>query len=351
MKQTLVERALNNGGKLTPLLIDEKLTGGLGLCNPSIYMDNDEIIMNIRNVSYTLHHCEGDMKFQTRWGPLNYVRPDTDATLRTTNFFYKNEQYYKVDTGEFDKNPIWEFIGLEDARIVRWEGRLYYCGCRRDVKSDGESRMEMSEIKFEGNTVREISRLRLPSPDENSYCEKNWMPILDMPYHFVKWTSPTEVVKIDPTPIKKYNEELKTDLTWAKSVKVIHSGSKLLEGTEPRGSSQVITIGDYRMAVTHDCYNWYNEKEDRDAEYFHRFIVWDKEWNVVKFSEPWKFMNGKIEFCCGMVKDGKDILLTFGYQDNSAFLLRIPYSLVKTIVNTVHNTSTPTFVSFEEEGI
>tara|TARA_R100000234_G_scaffold19512_1_gene10968 strand:- start:8684 stop:9691 length:1008 start_codon:yes stop_codon:yes gene_type:complete len=332
MKQTLVERALNSGGKLTPLIVDNKETGGLGLCNPSIYIDNEEILMNVRNVSYTLHHCEGDMKFQTPWGPLNYVRPDYDAKLRTTNFLSKNNNYHKVDTSEFDLDPIWDFVGLEDARIVRWDGKLYYCGCRRDVKSDGQSRMEMSEIKIEGNTVREVSRLRIPATVKGSYCEKNWMPILDMPYHFVKWTSPTEVVKVDPTPVKKYNKELDTKLTWAKSTKTIYHGESLIQGAEPRGSSQVITIGDYRMAVTHDCVFWYNEKEDRDAEYLHQFIVWDKDWNVVSSSPHWKFMNGKIEFCCGMAKDGEDILITFGYQDNSAFLLRLPYHLVEKII-------------------
>ena len=73
MKQTLVERALNSGGKLTPLIVDNKETGGLGLCNPSIYKDNDEILMNVRNVSYTLHHCEGDMKYPMRSSSVSSV--------------------------------------------------------------------------------------------------------------------------------------------------------------------------------------------------------------------------------------------------------------------------------------
>tara|TARA_R110000751_G_scaffold263489_1_gene362744 strand:+ start:42 stop:1067 length:1026 start_codon:yes stop_codon:yes gene_type:complete len=338
MTKTLVQRAINAGGKLSPLIIDKNSTGGLGLCNPSIYNDDGNILGNVRNVSYTLHHCEGDMKFQTPWGPLNYVRPDNDATLRTKNYLTymdedRIEKSFLIETGEQDIKPIWEFVGLEDARLVRWDGKLFVCGCRRDVASNGESRMEMSEIKIEGNSVREISRLRLPSPAPDSYCEKNWMPVLDMPYHFVKWTSPTEVVKIDPTPVKKYNDELKTNLTWAKSVSVVyHGGDDVIEKVEPRGGSQVITIGDYRIAITHECEFWWSEKDDRDAEYTHRFIVWDMDWKVHAVSPPWKFMNGKIEFCCGMAKDGKDILITFGYQDNSAFLLRLPLTEVQKVI-------------------
>ena len=75
MEKTLVERALNSNGKITPLVIDNNATGGLGLCNPSIFNDGDgKIIGNVRNVSYTLQHCERDMKFQTPWGrnPTHY---------------------------------------------------------------------------------------------------------------------------------------------------------------------------------------------------------------------------------------------------------------------------------------
>ena len=77
---------------------------------------------------------------------------------------------------------------------------------------------------------------------------------------------------------------------------------------------------------------WYNRKEDRDAEYYHRFIVWDKDWNIQQVSPLWKFLNGKIEFCCGMAQDGDDILITFGYQDNSAFLVRLPLEEVQSIL-------------------
>lgn len=33
-------------------------------------------------------------------------------------------------------------------------------------------------------------------------------------------------------------------------------------------------------------------------------------------------MDGRIEFCCGMAADGDDLLITFGYQDNAAYLVR-----------------------------
>jgi predicted GH43/DUF377 family glycosyl hydrolase len=140
MKDSLVPTALEKGGIIKPLIIPAAETGGLGLCNPSIYHipNSTKYLVNVRNVSYYLHHCEGDQKYQTPWGPLNYVRPDNDAYLRTTNYIceyslgqQKLTKHKKVDTSKFKKEPEWDFVGLEDGRIVEWEGKTYLTGVRR----------------------------------------------------------------------------------------------------------------------------------------------------------------------------------------------------------------------------
>ena len=37
-------------------------------------------------------------------------------------------RYNKIDTTKLDKEPLWDFVGLEDSRIFRWEGDLYISG-------------------------------------------------------------------------------------------------------------------------------------------------------------------------------------------------------------------------------
>ena len=126
---TSIIKLAGEKGAITPLIIEGELTGGLGLMNPTILKDGDEWITNVRNVSYTLHHCdppnpkgcEQDGRFQTPWGPLNYVRPDEDPYLRTSNYIgYLNkgrgvERYHKIDTSRFPKMPEWDFVGHEDG--------------------------------------------------------------------------------------------------------------------------------------------------------------------------------------------------------------------------------------------
>jgi hypothetical protein len=321
--KNLAKQVIANGGSIYPLIISPSEINGTGLMNPSIFNDNGKLILNLRHVQYTLYHTRG--KFENRYGPLAYLNPENDITLRTNNYFCSLDDdllitsFSKIDTSRYDTTPVWEFIGLEDVRLVRWDDKLYACGVRRDTKPNGEGRMELSEIEILGNKVIEISRFRIPAPfNDDSYCEKNWMPILDMPYHFVKWTNPTEVVKVDP--INKTCEQ-------------VFLGKEYPSKRDIRGGSQVITIGDYRVAITHEVDLWRNKNNNKEATYCHRIITWDKDWNVVNISDEFDFMTGYVEFCVGMCIYNNNVLISFGYEDNTAYLLKVPmdyfYNLIK----------------------
>jgi len=326
MNKNLCKKVLSFGGSISPLIIPSNLTGGTGLMNPSIYVDGDSLIMNLRHVNYTLFHCEGEQIYNSRYGPLTYLNPENDIHLKTWNFFCKLnddlsiKEYAKVDTSKHDKPPVWEFHGLEDVRLVRWDGKLYMIGVRRDTKPNGEGRMELSEIILKSdNTVVEISRSRIEPPDNpDSYCEKNWMPIIDMPYHFIKWTNPTEVVMVNPL--------------LQMSEIVYKSQTIFPDSQNMRGGSQVIPWGDYRICIIHEVNMWYNKQSQKDAKYIHKFVVWDKSWNIIHVSEPFSLMDGEIEFCCGMAIWKEDLLITFGFQDNVAFILKVPKQIIGNII-------------------
>lgn len=312
----LCQLALANGGSVNYLTIPANITEGLGLTNPSIFYKDGMYLLNLRHVQYALYHSEGDQRFQTPWGPLAYLNPEDDVTLRTTNYLCQLdpntlaiEQHKKVDTSKLDVTPVWEFIGLEDARVVYWKDNLYLTGVRRDTKTDGEGRMELSLIDAGS---KESERYRI-EPPTHSYCEKNWMPILDMPFHYVKWTNPTEVVKVNPKKGTSTTVTLvEQDITFPRDL---------------RGGSQVITYGDYYVALTHEVELWFNEQAKKDAQYYHRFIVWDKNWKIVYHSDAFKFMTANIEFSCGLTFDGNDFIIPFGFQDSTAFILKLPVSI------------------------
>jgi predicted GH43/DUF377 family glycosyl hydrolase len=317
------EVVLNNDGIVKPLIIDSNLTNGTGLFNPSIFIDEDKILVNVRHCQYTLYHSEMNL-FEHAWGPLVYLNPENDVTLTTTNYFgelnedLSSKYYHKVDTSAFDITPIWEFVGLEDARIVKWNNKVYLSGVRRDVKTNGEGRMELSEIEFSEKGVKEISRFRIPAPNgDGSYCEKNWMPIIDMPYHYLKWSNPVEVVRAIP--------EDKACITT-------FLGNKIFFDRDQRGGGQVIPFEDGYLSLIHET-NLYNSIQERkDGTYRHRFIYWSKNWEPIHRSKEFSFMEAKIEFACGLAKRGNDIFITFGYQDNAAYVLKTNVNVIKEFI-------------------
>ncbi len=321
------KQCLDAGGDIFPIIIPARLTNGTGITNPSIFIDNDRILLNIRHVGYSLYLCENKQKFQTKWGPnyspFCYLHPEDDCKLRTINYLceldnenFTIKDYKKVDTSKLDITPIWDFIGLEDARLVRWDGRLFMCGVRRDTKTNGEGRMELSEI-VDGV---EVNRYRIEPPnDPNSYCEKNWMPILDKPFHFVKWSNPTEVVKVNLDNLTSETVYLSENFTQVKR--------------DIRGGSQVIRIGEYYVALTHEVNLWNTKHDKKDGRYYHRFVVWDKNFKIVKVSDEFNFMSAGVEFCCGMCIYGNQILITFGYQDNASFLLKVNTDYIRKLLN------------------
>jgi predicted GH43/DUF377 family glycosyl hydrolase len=310
----ICEQSILKGGKIVPLILPFKVTGGLGLTNPTILKIEDKLYVNIRHVQYSLYHSEKEQKFQSPYGPLSYLNPEDDITLTTKNFICEINpdsleiiNYKEVDTSLLDVKPIWEFVGLEDARLVNWDDKIQLTGVRRDTTTNGVGRMELSELN---NKFKEVSRKRIESTDKNSYCEKNWMPILDIPYHYVKWTTPTEVVKYDSKKgVAKKVHLVEQDVSFKRDI---------------RGGSQVVKYKDYYVALTHEVDLWNDEQGRKDAKYYHRFIVWNKDWNIVYHSDEFKFADARIEFSCGIHFERNHLLITFGFQDTTAFILEMP---------------------------
>lgn len=320
-----VKLALDHKGTIKPLLINPKDLCGPSLTNPSVLVVEDKIIVNIRNVNYTLYHSELN-KFEHMWGPLSYIHPENDIHLRTTNHIAELDNnldivhYSKIDTSKFDiYEPQWEFVGLEDVRLIEWNNRLYGIGVRRDLDKVGTGRMELSEFQFDGGNVREISRYRIPGPPpDKEYCMKNCTPIEDKPFHLLKWTNPTCLMKFDPnggeTEIFETNEYTKGY-------------------NDMRGGSQVIKWKEGYLTLIHETELYNSEQGRKNATYRHRFVYWDKDFKEQKFSKLFSFLNMKIEFSCGMCKYNDDVLITFGAQDNAAYILKVSQKFVEDFIN------------------
>jgi hypothetical protein len=319
-----VQICFDYGGTIHPLIIPSELNSGLGLMNPSVFIHNDKVLVNLRAVNYTFYHSEKKL-FQHPYGPLTYIHPENDNHLRTWNYYLELDENYnisrinKIDTSKFPEKELWDFVGLEDARLFCWDGKLYTSGVRRDLDTVGTGRMELCEVEVHDNKVLEVSRLRIEPPNNpNSYCEKNWMPFLDVPYHYIKWGNPTEIVKVNPK-----NQTSET----------VFLGERVDIPRDLRGGSQVVSWKDYYVAITHEVDLFQSETDRKDAVYRHRICFWDKNFNLVKWTNDFSIMGGHVEFCVGLAQQGIDFLMSFGFQDNAAYLLKFPEKVFEDFIN------------------
>jgi len=313
----LSQDVIKNGGTIKPLLINADDMDYPSLTNPSIINAHGKLLVNIRNVNYTLYHSEHN-KYEHCWGPLVYIHPENDLKLKTVNYLAELndnldiKSYTKIDTSLLDDpNPKWEFHGLEDCRLVIWDNKLYVCGVRRDTTDNGQGRMELSEIIIDGGNAKEVSRLRIPGPPpDDEYCMKNCTPILDVPYRLLKWTNPTCFMDFDPdgkNASKAYN---------------VNDYRRM--PVDFRGGSQVIPYKHGYISCVHETHLYQSEQKRKNATYRHRFVIWNKDFKEMSFSKQFSFLNMQIEFCCGMCEYNGDYLLTFGGSDNTAYVLKIP---------------------------
>lgn len=324
-----VNYCLMGGATVIPMDIVMKDQMWPGCCNPSIMWDehDQDFKFIVRNVNYVLHGATDMFKDPSNWGPVYYSIPDEDGrNLKTRNFIASckdpaNEplKFQLIDTKPY--TPIWEFQGQEDARLVRWDDKLYTTGVRRDDNKEGRGRMELMHLSNKG--FHELSRVKVKAVNDSSYCEKNWMPIKDMPFHYVQLTNPTVVVKTDPKT-GKTEEVVRKERVEG----MVDENFDLL-----RGSSQVIRWGDYHMALVHTCELWMTGHERKFARYCHVFVLWDKDWNIVKMSPLFSFANYSIEFTCGLeYKDGK-FYIPFAIEDNFVFLMTVDEEVIRKFID------------------
>ena len=325
----LATHVVNRGGSVVPITIPPELTLETGVTNPSIFIYKGRILMNVRHVNYTLYHSEGK-KFVHQWGPLQYVHPENDVTLTTHNIMCELDEdmnvisssriNMKLDTGK----PTWGFIGLEDGRLFEWEDRLFLCGVRRDCYDDkGTGRMELCELEEIDGVWTEVGRFPIPAPgNDGSYCEKNWMPVVDMPWHFVKWCNPTEVVRFD----------IKTGTT---ETAILDESRMYPFSRDLRGGTQIYPINDnQRIGITHEVNLMKDVFGRKDGHYMHRIVVWDKDWNIIHSTNEFTFMGCQydaarkikygIEFCTGLAFHNGNVLISYGFQDNATFVMKVP---------------------------
>ena len=314
-----VKYLLDNGAEISPLEINYDENEILASMNPSIWIKDGIGYINIRAVNYNLFTSQY-REYTQDDQPTAYVCKQ-ETHLKTENFFgtinletLEIQEISKVKMLKLHE-PNWIFVGLEDARIIMWDENIYLCGVRRDIKDNGEGRMELSKIiKNENNEWEEIERIRIPAAgDDTAYLEKNWMPIIDKPFTWLKWSLPLEYCTYDIKENKLDNWFVGTlDLPY-------------------RGDSHLIHIDNYYYCFAHNvlCHQLREETNARIAYYCHYILRFNEDLSSAgvfgSFTYDTRF---SVEFGCGLAYDGENCYLTYAENDAAAFIVKFNKELL-----------------------
>jgi hypothetical protein len=95
----------------------------------------------------------------------------------------------------------------------------------------------------------------------------------------------------------------------------------------------VVRWGNVYITITHEVDLFKNYLGQKDGIYRHRLVVWDEQFNLIGLSpEPLTFLEGRVEFVAGAAKYGDDLLISFGFQDNAAYILKSPKSFIRDFI-------------------
>lgn len=187
--------------------------------------------------------------------------------------------------------------GLEDARLFWCDGRLMGVGAAID--KSGERGVKVSQVVFslEDAVISEV----YVAPRIYGKIEKNWVPLPSLN------GGVTFVSSFVPLSFVDFNCK---EFTVRKSVSPDFS---------VRGGTPIIPWSDGYLGIVHTP----PLKFDGVVYYMHRFVLLDSSFLVRELSRPFFFQRRGIEFACGLVDAGEDLIVSYGVSDRSSHVMRI----------------------------
>lgn len=295
--------------KMTPPKLEKPV---FNASNPSILYDNGLYYILLRCTNYTLKGkpTACTPRYTTTFYTQNWIGTTTNPLVSPTNWKpVKDCSTHKI---------VSDKVGLEDCRLVKWKNQMYLSGTRRDFNTGGMGRIMLSAINEDKDCWYESGYWLIEGTcNDNNFCEKNHQPILDKPLHYIASNNPIFVYKVN------------TDTNRIISVK----GNTRLAGCNLlgciRGSSQIVPFGDKYYSIVHHS----NTDETGQHHYLHHIVTYDKDFNVLKISDGFKFEGKIIEFCCGMCINPETEMMYISYSlmDTKPSVMEIPLSIITTL--------------------
>jgi hypothetical protein len=258
---------------------------------------------------------------------FKYTIRDPNHKVSTINYWmecddqYHIQSFYEIETIEYNKKRYNSHItGLEDIRICKVGESIY--GLAVDFEHCKNNIPSILLIHLEKNKQdKYMITKRYPIVYHDHLIQKNWTLFCNQSKLYTIYSHhPLTILEIDPTN-GNYN-----------IVKEKYSRYNL---KDIRGSSNPIKIGDDWLILVHEVI----EKNTR--KYYHRFMKYSNEWELLELSEPFYFKNFFVEFSLSIINnniDNIDIIdIIYSTRDNTTEIMKIDYSKMPWLPKDIKN--------------
>ena len=248
--------------------------------NPCIIPNptEDGYIMNIRYLNYLI--CNNYWTPNAHFITLNkYVKLSSTFEILSETFFDIEYQDQRMN-------------GIEDIRIFNNNG-LKFLGT---TETNNKLRVSYGDYDINSNALKYTA---INSPFNQS-CEKNWVyVILNNKLHIIYKWFPLTIGVINNNELVIVNEKPMPNIF------------KSARGT----SCGFIYNNEIWFLVHFVSYSYENANPEHAKNYFHTFVIFDLNMDLIKYSSLLKFTEIPIEFAIGLIVENDRIIISYGEVD------------------------------------
>lgn len=269
---------------------------------------------------------------------FHYDIRDPNRTVRTENYWIeydlknnKIEDVYPIENRSTTKKIREAHIkGFEDIRLCVHNNKLY--GLAVDWEYGEKNHPSVVLLFFEKDEkeryfIRNVRHITY----QNTKCQKNWTLLSkDSKLYAVYSHHPFTLLELSVLEAHEKEEKEEKEYTIDK----IQYNTNGYDLSEIRGSASPIFIEQKKewLFLVHEVIF----KDTR--KYYHRFLRYDQDWNLIGVSEPFYFKNFYIEFSLSILYDDeKDmVMIPYSTRDNSTEMVCADYKNIKWLPKTMN---------------
>jgi len=280
--------------------------------SPSIIIDEDKYIYNIRAVNYTIR-SDG-----------SYDIKDPNGIVRTKNFVLILDKNFKTlcdfelsdDVSILEPRYKSHILGLEDVRLFSDKNnqKYFFATCCETLPFFCP-RIVFGSFDDTGKLIF-LKALKIPN-SENKNCEKNWLPFVteENEIRFIYTISPLTIYKID-------RDTFEVSLVFNKIEKEFYD-------YEFRGSAPPISYMNGWLLTIHQVLY------SSPRKYYHRLIWYNKDFTERKFGPLFYFEKIGFEYnlsiCKSLISD--DLLFTYSINDGCQKICSVSFGEINEQLN------------------